>query len=88
MVIELLVRLVNIAASLLVLFVILNIILSYFVDYYHPVRRFVDQIVEPMLSPIRRVVPLIGMFDISPLILILLVYGLQSALINLLSALR
>jgi YggT family protein len=79
---------VNIAASLLVLFVILNIILSYFVDYYHPVRRFVDQIVEPMLSPIRRVVPLIGMFDISPLILILLVYGLQSALINLLSALR
>jgi YggT family protein len=87
-VIDWLIRLVNIAGSLLVLLVILNIVLSYFVDYYHPVRQFVDRIVEPMLGPIRRVVPLIGMFDISPLILILLAYGLQSALINLLSALR
>jgi YggT family protein len=34
---------------------------------------WVDRLVEPMLKPIRRVVPLVGMFDISPIILLLLI---------------
>jgi len=82
-----LVKLINIAAALITLFVILSIAFSYFLDMYNPVRQFVDRIVEPILSPIRRVVPLIGMFDISPIVLLLLVYALQSALVNLLQAL-
>lgn len=86
--IEFLIRLINIAGSLLFLLVILHIAFSYFLDPYNRIRRFVDGIVGPMLNPIRRVVPLIGMFDISPLILMLLIYALQSALVNLLYALR
>jgi YggT family protein len=38
--------------------------------------------VEPMLRPIRRVVPLMGMFDFSPLILIILVQLIAVLLIN------
>jgi YggT family protein len=53
--------------------VLVSVILSYFMDPYHPVRRFLDRIVEPMLAPIRRIVPLIGMLDFSPLILIILI---------------
>jgi len=83
-----LIRLINFLGSLLVLLVILNVALSYFMDPYHPVRRTLEQIVGPMLNPIRRVVPLIGMFDISPIILILLISVVQSALVNLLSTLR
>ncbi len=88
MVIDLLIRVINFFASLLILLVILNIALSYFMDPYHPVRQFVERIVGPLLNPIRRAVPLIGMFDISPIILILLIYALQSALDTLLYTLR
>lgn len=88
MFINLLIRIINFCGSLVVLLVILHIALSYFMDLYHPIRQTVDRIVGPMINPIRRVVPLIGMFDISPIILVLLVYAVQSALVSLLSTLR
>ena len=88
MVILILVRLINILAQFIVLVVIAKVILSYFMDPYHPVRRTLDNLVEPMLAPIRRVVPLIGMFDFSPLILIILVQILSSVLISFLYTLR
>lgn len=88
MFIDILIRLISFCANLLILLVILNIALSYFMDPYHPMRQFVERIVSPLLTPIRRVVPLIGMFDISPIILVLLVSVLQSALVNLLLTLR
>ncbi len=69
--------------NLIVFLVILNVILSYFMDPYHPIRSFVDRLVEPLLAPIRRVVPLIGMLDFSPFILIILVQLIESVLVNL-----
>ena len=60
--------------QLLVLIVIIQVVLSYFMDPYHPVRRLFDRLVQPMLAPIRRFVPPFGMVDLSPLILII---GLQ-----------
>jgi len=81
-VISLLIQFINILAQFFVLLVIVKIILSYFMDPYHPVRQTIDNLVEPLLAPIRRVVPLIGMFDFSPLILIILVQILSSALIR------
>ncbi len=88
MVISLLVQLIRILAQFLILLVIVKVILSYFMDPYHPVRRSLDNLVEPLLAPIRRVVPLIGMFDFSPIILIFLVQILSSVLISLLLTLR
>ena len=83
-----LIRLINILAQFLVLLVIVKVILSYFMDPYHSVRQTIDNLVEPFLAPIRRIVPLIGMFDFSPLILIILVQVLSSALISFLNTLR
>lgn len=85
---DILIRLVNVFAQLLILLVILSSILSFFLDPYHPVRRAVDSIVAPLLNPIRRVVPLVGMFDFSPLVLILLIEVLRIALVNFMFALR
>jgi YggT family protein len=82
MVISVLARLINIFSQFLILLVIVKVILSYFMDPYHPVRRTIDNLVEPFLAPIRRVVPLIGMFDFSPLVLIILVQILASVLIR------
>ena len=70
--------------SALELLVIVSVILSYFMDRYHPVRRWVDAIVDPMLMPIRRVVPLVGMLDFSPIILIILIRIISNLIINLL----
>jgi len=70
--------------SILELLVIVSVILSYVMDRYHPVRRWVDAIVEPMLMPIRRVVPLVGMLDFSPIILIILIRIISNLIINLL----
>jgi YggT family protein len=86
--IYLLVRIINILAQFIVLLVIVKVILSYFMDPYHPVRQTIDNLVEPMLAPIRRVVPLVGMFDFSPLVLIILVQILSSVLSTFLYTLR
>ena len=74
-------------SELLVLLVIVSVILSYFMDPYHPVRRSIDSVVEPMLAPIRRVMPLIGMMDFSPLILIILIQVLANLIIRFLISL-
>ncbi len=86
MVIEILIRLIDIAAQLLILLVIASVVLSYFLPPYHQVRQTIDRVVEPLLMPIRQVVPLIGMFDLSPLVLYFLIRALSWALINFLSA--
>ena len=83
-----LITIISIVSQLLVLLVFISVILSYFMDPYHPIRRGVDNIVEPMLSPIRRVVPAMGMLDFSPLVLILLIQLLKSLLVSLLLNLR
>lgn len=85
---DILIRLVNVFAQFLILLVVLSSVLSFFLDPYHPVRRSIDNIVAPLLNPIRRVVPLVGMFDFSPLILILLIEVVRFALVNFIFALR
>jgi len=37
-----------------------------------PVGRFLYDVTEPILAPIRRVVPSLGMFDISPIVALIL----------------
>lgn len=64
---------VDIIARLIILLLIIHVVLTYFMSPFHPVRQRIDRIIEPMLNPIRRVIPAVGMIDFSPLILILLV---------------
>ena len=76
---------INTLKEALTLLVFVHVILTYVMDRYHPVRRWVDRIVEPMLMPIRRVVPLVGMLDFSPIVLIILIRIASNLIINLLS---
>ncbi|KPK89358.1 MAG: hypothetical protein AMJ88_17700 [Anaerolineae bacterium SM23_ 63] len=68
----------------LTLVVFVDIIVSYFMSPYHPVRRTLDSIVQPMLAPIRRIMPPTGMIDFSPLVLIFLIWLVERILISLL----
>jgi len=81
---NILISVILVIRNILELLVIVSVILSYVMDPYHPVRRWVNSIVEPMLMPIRRVVPLIGMLDISPIILLVLIRVVSNLIINLL----
>ena len=86
--IDLLIQLVRLVQFILVLMILFSVILSYFMAPYHPVRRFLDGSVEPMLAPIRRIVPLVGMLDFSPLVLIVLIQLIGSLLTRLRQSLR
>jgi len=66
-------QVINMIANIYVWIVIASILLSYFVDPYHPIRQGVDNLVRPLLDPLRRVVPPVGMLDFSPLVLIILI---------------
>ena len=78
---------INILIQVVVLLVFVKIVLSYFMDPYHPVRQTIDSIVEPMLAPIRRIIPPIGMIDFSPLVLIIVIQVVGRILINFLISL-
>ena len=64
---------VDIIRQAIFLVILLKVILSYFMDPYHPFRQSVDQLIDPLLKPIRQIVPTVGRFDLSPIILIILV---------------
>ncbi|MCK5404654.1 MAG: YggT family protein [Desulfobulbaceae bacterium] len=51
-------------------------------DPYNPIVRFLNEVTEPVLSRIRRVVPLFaGGIDFSPMLLIVAIIFLQSFLV-------
>ena len=84
MIFSIVANIINTVASLFILVVIVDSILTYFLSPDNPVRNALDRVVIPFLAPIRRVVPPLGMFDLSPLILIILVEILSSILIRVL----
>ncbi len=82
---EILVGLIRLISQIFIWVVIASSLLSFFLPPYHPVREALDRIVDPFLSPIRRVVPTAGMFDFSPLILIIAIDLLSRILIAILT---
>jgi YggT family protein len=85
--INLLASIINLLANLIVLLVIVDTILSFFLSPYNQIRSTLDRILQPLLTPIRKVVPLVGMLDFSPLILIIIIEILKYVLISFLYAL-
>ena len=79
-----LIQLIYFISEALIILIIISVILSYVMDPYHAVRRWVDSIVQPLLMPIRRVVPPVAGLDFSPLVLIILIQLLANLLVRLL----
>ena len=75
---------INTISQIFVWIVVASALLSFFLPPEHPVREALDRIVDPFLNPIRRVVPLAGTLDFSPLILILVVQLIAGFLVKLL----
>lgn len=77
---------INILADLLSVLILIRVLMSWFVPnpYGHPVSRFIHETTEPILSPIRRALPRLGMIDLSPLVCLLLIEVVRSLLNSLL----
>ncbi|SRR6266404_1740310 len=68
--------------SILVLFIFIRFISSWFVFTRKTFLGFVKKVTDPILLPVQRLIPPIGMFDISAMIVLLLIGALQSLVMN------
>jgi len=63
------------ALSILIL---IRVLLSWFpIDLRNPIVRLLFEVTEPILAPFRKVIPRIGMFNLSPLAALLVTQFLQ-----------
>ena len=51
-------------------------------DPFNPVMHFLTRVTDPVLEPLRRVIPPLGMLDISPIVAFLLLRAIQSFLVR------
>lgn len=77
---------INLFASFITWGVIIHVLLGYFLDPYHPARQFTARLFEPLLNPIRQLLPQTGIMDFSPIVLIILVQLIQFLVLGLLNA--
>ncbi len=82
-----LIWLVNLIVQLVAIVIIVQVFLSYFLSPYHPLRQSIDRIVVPILQVIRRYIPPLGPFDLSPLIVLILVQLAGRIIVSLLALL-
>ena len=78
---ELLVRLIQLYS----LVVLISVVLSYFMSPYEPLRQGLDRFVNPLLNPLRRIIPPIRGWDFSPFVLIVILQILAMLVQNLFS---
>jgi YggT family protein len=81
--------LINVIVDLLLYMIFISVILSWLVQFNvvnprHPfvaaIGRFLHQLLQPLLRPIRKYVPLIGGIDLSPFILALVLWFARNLL--------
>jgi YggT family protein len=68
--------------SILVLFIFIRFISSWFVFTRKTFLGFVMRVTDPIMIPVQKLIPPIGMFDISAMIVLLVIGFLQSIVLN------
>ena len=61
----------NIFIDLFITLIFLRIVLSWMVQEKGPLMRFLFQATEPVLKPVRDLLPRVGMFDFSPIVVVI-----------------
>jgi YggT family protein len=79
-------ELIGLVLSILVVLIIANVVLSW-VGRGSPTQYMLSEILNPMLAPIKRILPSMGPLDLSPLVLLVLIQIAQIVLSNIARAL-
>jgi YggT family protein len=70
------------ALALYGLLIMIRIIFSWGqVSYGNRLMRFLVNVTDPLLLPLRRIIPPLGMFDISPIVAFMLIWLFQTAIV-------
>ncbi len=78
-----LVTFVNLLFEVLSLAILARVLLSWFqVDPYNQFVQLLYQITEPILGPLRKVVPPMGMIDITPIVALLILQLAQRVILG------
>ena len=73
------VRFVEVLCNILIVAIVARALLSWFTnDPRNPLIAALDQVTEPLLAPLRRIMPRTGMFDFTPLVAILILVAIQT----------
>lgn len=76
-------RFVDLLFNILIFAIVGRALLSWFnLGPGNPLVRMLYEITEPILAPMRRVIPMIGMLDISPIVAILLLSFMQNLILQ------
>src|SRR5262249_47935932 len=71
------------AISVYLILILIRIVFSWgMVSYSNRLMRFLVNSTEPLLGPLRRIIPPLGMIDISPIFALLILWLLQAAIIG------
>ncbi len=67
--------------QILLMAIFVRVLLTWLpIDQSNPIVRVLFDVTEPVLAPFRRIIPRIGMFDLSPLAAMLVIQFLQQNL--------
>jgi YggT family protein len=81
---DMLISAIRFLSLILTILIFVDILASYFLNPFHPIRERIHAIVGPMLAPIRRVLPTVGRLDFSPIVLLLIIRVVEEILIQIL----
>lgn len=74
---------VSLLFNILIFAILIDALISWFpIAPDSPIVRILDDVTEPILAPLRRVVPRLGMFDITPIVAMFLLEILQSVIVS------
>ena len=66
--------------SIYILLIIIRIVFSWaMISYTNRIMRFLVDVTEPLLGPLRRIIPPLGWMDISPIVAFLILWLFQAA---------
>ena len=69
--------------SLYILLIIIRIVFQWgMVSYGNPIMRFLVNTTEPLLGPLRRMIPPLGWIDISPIVAFFILWLFQAAILG------
>ena len=69
--------------SVLVLFIFIRFIAQWFVFHRNTFLGFVMRVTDPIMLPFQKLIPPIGMFDISGMVVLILIWLLQTLVVRL-----
>jgi YggT family protein len=73
----------QILTQILILAIVGRALLSWFpLDQRNPLVRILHDITEPILEPLRRIIPRVGMLDLTPMVAIIVLVVVQRILLN------